>query len=491
MLDPACQLSDGTLVQLLRPAYWVNCLSAFDSAIGIIVGAIISVIAWLAKVIVSGLAVQRTAANRRRDILLALSATVAESQDGYAANYSPKREKDHCDRIDADQEDSPFTITAPADFLLEKVKKEIDILPARIVSDTTRYIYAVEYLDAASAAFMSAEFKALQADRKKGLVAFTFTTGRETAILGARITTALETRRRRRKAWKILIAVAICLGGVLLAQRATAATQTSGGTGLRITIGERMDFTRIMTRTSSLQHDLRRTASTEQRQYRVPPRIWKGLLHATSRNLRPLGRVQDRRRPVPGRRRCLAHRRCRSEILAIVGESGSGKSVAMLAVMGLLPWTATVTAKTLAFDGQDLLRLTPRQRRRLVGKDMAMIFQEPMSSLNPCFTVGFQIGESLKAHLGLGKAERRAALDRTAGRRRHSRSGTAAHRLPAPAFRRHEPARHDRHGARLPAQADHRRRADHGARRHHPGADPRTAGRAAAGDRHGPRPDHA
>ncbi len=94
------------------------------------------------------------------------------------------------------------------------------------------------------------------------------------------------------------------------------------------------------------------------------------------------------------------------EVQAIVGESGSGKSVAMLAVMGLLPWTATVTAERLAFDGNDLLGITPRQRRHIVGKDMAMIFQEPMSSLNPCFTVGYQIGEALKTHLGLDKAER-------------------------------------------------------------------------------------
>lgn len=98
------------------------------------------------------------------------------------------------------------------------------------------------------------------------------------------------------------------------------------------------------------------------------------------------------------------------EILAIVGESGSGKSVAMLAVMGLLPWTATISAKRLAFDGRDLLTLSPRERRRLVGKDVAMIFQEPMSSLNPCFTVGFQIGEVLKVHLGLGRAERRRRM---------------------------------------------------------------------------------
>jgi dipeptide transport system ATP-binding protein len=94
-------------------------------------------------------------------------------------------------------------------------------------------------------------------------------------------------------------------------------------------------------------------------------------------------------------------------ILGIVGESGSGKSVAMLAVMGLLPWTATVTADAMQFDGRDLRQLRPRERRRIIGKDIAMIFQEPMSSLNPCFTVGAQITEALKAHMPGNSAERR------------------------------------------------------------------------------------
>lgn len=97
----------------------------------------------------------------------------------------------------------------------------------------------------------------------------------------------------------------------------------------------------------------------------------------------------------------------RGEILSIVGESGSGKSVAMLALMGLLPWTATVTADVMRFDGADMLGMSAAARRRIVGKDIAMIFQEPMSSLNPCFTVGFQIGEALRIHLGMGKRERR------------------------------------------------------------------------------------
>lgn len=95
------------------------------------------------------------------------------------------------------------------------------------------------------------------------------------------------------------------------------------------------------------------------------------------------------------------------EVLAIVGESGSGKSVSMLAAMGLLPWTAKVTADKLAFNGRDLLKMPASDRRKIVGKDIAMIFQEPIASLNPCFTVGFQIEEVLRIHMGLDRAARR------------------------------------------------------------------------------------
>lgn len=95
------------------------------------------------------------------------------------------------------------------------------------------------------------------------------------------------------------------------------------------------------------------------------------------------------------------------EVLAIVGESGSGKSVAMLAVMGLLPETATVSAKAMRFDGIDLMALSDKERRRIIGRDIAMIFQEPIASLNPSFTVGLQIGEVLKKHQGLSGVKRR------------------------------------------------------------------------------------
>ena len=96
------------------------------------------------------------------------------------------------------------------------------------------------------------------------------------------------------------------------------------------------------------------------------------------------------------------------EVLAIVGESGSGKSVSMLAVMGLLPWTAKVSADKALFNGRDMLGMDSAERRKIIGKDISMIFQEPMASLNPCFTVGFQIEEVLRFHLHMNKKERRA-----------------------------------------------------------------------------------
>ena len=93
----------------------------------------------------------------------------------------------------------------------------------------------------------------------------------------------------------------------------------------------------------------------------------------------------------------------RNSTVALVGESGSGKSVSSLAVMGLLPPDNTIIApaSSIHFGGRDLLKLSIAERRTMCGKDISMIFQEPMSSLNPVFTVGFQIGEVLRLHLGM------------------------------------------------------------------------------------------
>ena len=94
--------------------------------------------------------------------------------------------------------------------------------------------------------------------------------------------------------------------------------------------------------------------------------------------------------------------------LGIVGESGSGKSVTSLALMGLLPQrSARVTADRLTFDGKDLLKLPAKEMRALRGKEIAMVFQDPMTSLNPLMRCGEQIAEAIRLHQGKGRSEAR------------------------------------------------------------------------------------
>ncbi len=101
----------------------------------------------------------------------------------------------------------------------------------------------------------------------------------------------------------------------------------------------------------------------------------------------------------------------RGEVLGLVGESGCGKSVTAMSMLRLLPETATISGRAL-FEGTDLLTLSPRRLRRVRGKEIAFVFQEPMTSLNPVFTVGRQIGEVLRKHLDLSpRVARRRTIE--------------------------------------------------------------------------------
>ncbi len=132
------------------------------------------------------------------------------------------------------------------------------------------------------------------------------------------------------------------------------------------------------------------------------------------------------------------------ETVGIVGESGCGKSVTMLSILDLLPDYAKISADKLVFEDTDLTQLTPKMFRKLSGDQIGMIFQDPMTSLNPLFTVGDQLMEPLRIHKDMSKQQAREVVLEKLRTCRNSRSGKPHQAVSARAFRRHASAHHDR-----------------------------------------------
>ncbi len=134
----------------------------------------------------------------------------------------------------------------------------------------------------------------------------------------------------------------------------------------------------------------------------------------------------------------------KGETLALVGESGSGKSVTAYAIMGILDPAGRVTGGKAMLGALDLLHATPDEIGKVRGREIAMIFQNPRTALNPIRPVGRQIADVLMRHADVTAARRTGTRGRVAARRRHHRSGAARQGLSVRNVRRHVPARDDR-----------------------------------------------
>ena len=157
--------------------------------------------------------------------------------------------------------------------------------------------------------------------------------------------------------------------------------------------------------------------------------------------------------------------------LGIVGESGSGKSVSAMSIIKLLDGNGYIESGSIVFDGKDIMKASDKDMYHIRGNEISVIFQEPMTSLNPVFTVQRQIGEVLRIHQHMNKKQayqKAVSLLSDVKIPNPERVGPA---VSVPALRRHAAARHDCHGAGLPPEAPDCRRAHHRSGRDHPGAD--------------------
>ena len=214
-------------------------------------------------------------------------------------------------------------------------------------------------------------------------------------------------------------------------------------------------------------------------------------LMAAASNNQPLLEVRNLRVEFPTRRGTLlavddvSFDIAPGEVLGVVGESGAGKSLTGTAIIGLLEPPGRIAGGEIRLEGRRIDNLPYEEMRKIRGARIGAIFQDPLTSLNPLYSVGHQLIETIQTHLPLSAGQAQGARDRTAEGGRHSRRRDAHRPLSAPVLRRHAPARGDRAGAVRRPAPDRRRRADDGARRLDPGADHRAPEAAVPRARHG------
>ena len=141
----------------------------------------------------------------------------------------------------------------------------------------------------------------------------------------------------------------------------------------------------------------------------------------------------------------------RGKVLGIVGESGSGKSVTAYSIMQILASTGKITGGSILYDGKELVGIGERGMKEIRGNKISIIFQDPMTSLNPTYTIGRQLMEAILLHTSRNKKQAYDTGRGNAPPRQRQRAGKAHEAVSLRVLRRYAPARHDRHGPGLRA----------------------------------------
>lgn len=217
--DLSCRLAEGEIARLLDPVFLFNCVATGQDALGVFLGAVFAVVAWLLKTIVQALAAHLRRRQDLKETLIAMIANIERSAEDYRTKFSPHARDQIIERIWSSAAVGtnfvPYSVAVREDFILDRIKEKVSILPERLVDPVTRYIYASDLITEAVIDFRSAAFTALPAGRKVVHLKNIYAIAQDNAGLGFDIVRLLKRHRRVMRAGEAAAAIILALGALL------------------------------------------------------------------------------------------------------------------------------------------------------------------------------------------------------------------------------------------------------------------------------------
>jgi len=213
-----CHIAEGEIGRLFDPAFLFNCVASGQDALGVFLGAVFAVVAWLMKAVVQALVSYLRRRQDLKEIIIAMIANLERSAEDYRTKFDDGSRDRIIARIKSAAQAGrvlvPFSVAVPEDFILDRIKERISILPERLVEPVTRYIYAADLVTAAVIDFRSPAFAELDAARKAAHVANVYAIATENGVLGGEIVALLKRQRRFMRGAEWIAASVAALGAM-------------------------------------------------------------------------------------------------------------------------------------------------------------------------------------------------------------------------------------------------------------------------------------